>query len=60
MKVWDLGAGKTKSTGSQGVNAMMFDNFSISGSSQPTQVHKNYQQIDVAAGGMYSSSLKAT
>lgn len=38
---------------------MMDSGFSISGSSQPTQVFKSYQQIDVASQGMYGASLKA-
>lgn len=33
--------------------------FEISGSSQPTQVFKTYQQIDVASQGMYGASLKS-
>jgi len=57
MKAWDMRAYKAKPTAT---NAMMSDSFSISGSSQPTQVLKNYQQIDVASGGLYGSALKAS
>jgi len=53
-----MGTASSKAT--MVANAMAESNFSISGSSQSTQVFKNYQQIDVPAGGMYGSSLKAT
>jgi hypothetical protein len=54
-----MGAANSKTTMAGNANASAEANFSISGSSQSTQVFKNYQQIDVPAGGMYGSSLKA-
>ena len=42
LNAFDMSSSKTKS-GASGVTSMMNDGFKISGSSQPTQMLKNYQ-----------------